>query len=42
MAETRVEVVDDDVGLTGLFETGSELAGVIDLEKLRDLVSGEG
>lgn len=39
MAEARVEVVDNDVGLAAFSGAGGEFAAREDLKKLRDLVS---
>ena len=38
MAEARVKVVDDNVGLAALFGASGEFAAREDLEKFRDLV----
>lgn len=39
MAESGIDVVDDDVGLAALFGAGGEFAAGEHLEKFRDLVS---
>lgn len=39
MAEARVEVVDNDVGLAAFSGASGEFAAREDLEKFRDLIS---